>query len=223
LAPPERILQILREDYVTDALSWSELMSRHLSGSSVLKAPSFQPGRIKTRTLLMAEIVAPAVRQVGAVLKERDFSPRKVEYSGFKETIPALYVDKNRFEEVFFNLLDNAIKYAYDDPSRFHVEIVGSREGMDFLIECRDWGSGIPPGWEELIFQEGLRGPTAVDQDVQGQGLGLWIVRQIIEAHGGSVRLTRNAQPTQFTARLPGYLANRPPVEEPPGGGRGAE
>ena len=222
LGPPERMLQLLREDYVTDALSWTELMSRLLSASSVLKAPTFQPRRITTKTLLMAEIVAPAVRQVGAVLKERGFSPRRVEYSGFKE-IPALYVDKNRFEEVFFNLLDNAIKYAHDDPSQFHVEIVGSKEGMDFLIECRDWGSGIPPGWEELIFQEGLRGPTAVGQDVQGQGLGLWIVRQVIEAHSGSVRVTRNAQPTQFTIRLPGYLANRPPIEKLPGGWRGTE
>jgi signal transduction histidine kinase len=108
---------------------------------------------------------------------------------------------------VVFNLLSNAIKYAGKDPTAFRVEIEG--DAANLVIKLRDWGIGIRPGTEEIIFEEGVRGEAAAQMDVSGQGLGLWVVRVIVEAHGGEIRVTNLRFPTEFEIRLPAALRAR--------------
>jgi len=130
-------------------------------------------------------------------------------------------VDKNQFQQVFFNLLSNAIKYAaaVDD---FRVFIDGKRVLQTFDVWINDYGPGIQQGQEELIFESGYRGTAALEKNVVGQGLGLWVVRTIVQAHGGTIILTKHRNPTQFTIRLPECLQRHPlisnlcPSHEPP-------
>jgi len=65
---------------------------------------------------------------------------------------------------------------------------------------------------EDRIFEEGVRGDNAMRVHVTGQGLGLSIVRQVIERHRGTIRVTNLQLPTEFTIELPYWLASRPPV-----------
>ena len=74
-----------------------------------------------------------------------------------------------------------------------------------------DWGVGIEKGWEEAVFSHKVRAPNALKLSVTGQGIGLWVVRQIIEMHGGRVSVTRLADPTEFTITLPADLETRTP------------
>lgn len=196
-------------DYPGDIWAWSELMSRLLDSADLFR---FSPEQIRirpTETWLMSEVIAPAVNEVRLLLRERRFRANRIRYGRF-EQIPRLNIDRGLFHQVMFNLLSNAIKHAYSDPDAFEVQIDGERLGGGFVIRVRDWGPGIEEGMEEAIFQEGVRGPRAKERDVVGQGLGLWVVRRGIEAHGGTVRVTNRYQPTEFSIYLPGSLEARP-------------
>ena len=73
----------------------------------------------------------------------------------------------------------------------------------------RDKGIGIPPGMEERIFLEGVRGPNATQYDAPGDGIGLFIVREILKAHGATIRAGKSADKeyqTEFVIFLPTAL-----------------
>ena len=76
-----------------------------------------------------------------------------------------------------------------------------------FLIEFCDYGVGVTEGMNEVIFRPGFRAPNAGRSHATGQGIGLAVVRSIVIAHGGEVRLVRNRRPTRFEIRLPETLA----------------
>ena len=83
------------------------------------------------------------------------------------------------------------------------IQISGEVIEGDAVIRVRDSGIGVPPGWEHQIFQQGVRAPNASSISGPGAGLGLWVTRRIVEAHGGEVLLTSRSEPTEFTIYLP--------------------
>jgi signal transduction histidine kinase len=199
-----------RFDYAGDILSWTDLMVRVIGSA---EAYGLKEGRLRLDakpTYLMSEVVAPAVRQVRFLLEDRGFDSAGITYSNFEE-IPRLHIDRNQFQQVIFNLLSNAIKYSYNDPRQFRVEIATAVEGDYYRISCRDWGPGIAEGYEKAIFEEGVRGPSGVNRMVSGIGLGLWVVRRIVAAHGGQVVVTNLYRPTELSLFLPTSLRSSPP------------
>ncbi|MBN9118564.1 MAG: TIM barrel protein [Planctomycetes bacterium] len=194
----------LKKDYLGDVLSWCGLMQRLLKNCEIIGTEGPLPLALAP-TLLHRDVVAPAVRQCHQVLRGRKFDPAGIEYNGFIG-LPSLTVDRGAFQQVFFNLLSNSIKYAYNDPSAFSVEISAERSTRgDVLIRFRDWGIGIPEPLAERIFEEGFRGPHVV-AFYSGQGIGLAVARKAIEAHGGTIRVTQHRYPTEFTIWLPASL-----------------
>jgi signal transduction histidine kinase len=106
--------------------------------------------------------------------------------------------DRLRVEQVFTNLLTNAIKYA--PGSDVDVWVEARRERAALVVH--DEGPGIAPADQERIFRPFERAVRFIE--VSGFGLGLFIVRQIAEAHGGSVQLeSAPARGTTFTVDLP--------------------
>jgi signal transduction histidine kinase len=91
--------------------------------------------------------------------------------------------DRLRLEQVLMNLLSNACKYGRKRPIRVRVEVA---PGLARLA-VRDEGYGIAPEDQERIFQRFQRADAT--RHIQGLGLGLWICRQIAEAHGGTLRV----------------------------------
>jgi signal transduction histidine kinase len=205
--------RLFRFDYIGDILSWTDLMVRVIGSA---EAYGFKEGRLRLEpkpTYLMSEVIAPAVRQVRFLLEDKGFDPAGISYSNFEE-IPRLYIDRSQFQQVIFNLLSNAIKYAYNDPRQFRVEIVPTVEGEYYRIACRDWGPGIAEGYDRAIFEEGVRGPSGVNRMVSGIGLGLWVVRRLIAAHGGHVAVTNLYRPTEISLYLPMGLRSAPPRQK---------
>ncbi len=198
------------EDYLGDVRSLCELMKRLVTMVNVNRYAS---GHLPLHTKLLhlrADIIAPAVKQVKFMLVDRHFSIRQIHYGSFEE-IPRIHIDKNQFQQVIFNLLSNAIKHGYDDPSAFQVDIEGEHIGNEFVIRFQNLGPAIRADMREAIFDEGTRTPEAIQRHVTGQGLGLWVVRQIVKAHDGRVEATSLSMPTEFSIFLPDYLASRPP------------
>jgi two-component system sensor histidine kinase KdpD len=122
--------------------------------------------------------------------------------------LPLLEFDSVLMERVFCNLLENAAKYT---PSGSRIEIGAHNEGDRVTITVADNGPGLPPGREDKLFEKFTRGQD--ESAVAGVGLGLAIVRAIVEAHKGTVRgENRPEGGARFVITLP---AGKPPVVPP--------
>jgi two-component system sensor histidine kinase KdpD len=110
-------------------------------------------------------------------------------------------VDDVLLEQVLFNLLDNAAKYA---PAGTTIRLRASREGDYLSLQVLDEGPGIPPGDLERIFDKFYR-VQKVDHVRAGTGLGLAISRGFVEIMHGTVTAANRADRTgaAFTIKLP--------------------
>ncbi len=110
--------------------------------------------------------------------------------------------DPMRLEQVAQNLLDNALKYA---PPETIVEVSVRTDGSDALLTVTDHGIGIPANEIPTLFEPFSRAANAGQHDETGLGLGLYITRQIIEHHGGTISVESvEGKGSTFNVRLPG-------------------
>ncbi len=92
--------------------------------------------------------------------------------------------DKGKMELLFFNLMSNAVRYT---PTRGKISLKVSKEGSFVRIQISDTGIGIPEQDLSMIFEEFYRAKNARSMEREGTGLGLPIVRRIVEIYGGQV------------------------------------
>jgi len=119
--------------------------------------------------------------------------------------------DRLRVEQVLMNLMTNAIKYGASRP----IEIEAGRDGRHAWVRVGDHGPGIEAQDRERIFDRFER--AASMQHFGGLGLGLYIARQIAEAHGGTLGVESElGDGARFTLRLPLLLGVPPDAEEAP-------
>jgi len=115
------------------------------------------------------------------------------------DTLPTLLIDAARIAQVLDNLLGNAHKYAPGSP----VTVRAIDQGDSVRVEVRDSGPGIPAEHQPQLFQRFYRVQTG-NRTVRGTGLGLYICRKIVEAHGGEIGIESQAgQGTSFYFVLP--------------------
>jgi signal transduction histidine kinase len=111
-----------------------------------------------------------------------------------------VHADREALSQALWNLLDNAVKYS--GPSR--IVQVDVEQGREVSLRVRDRGPGIPASERKLVFRKFARGSAARLGNVRGTGIGLAMVRHIVEAHGG--RVTLDSEPgsgSTFTIVLP--------------------
>lgn len=116
--------------------------------------------------------------------------------------------DRARLEQIFTNLLDNALKFT---PANGLIEVSVRQEGNSVVLRVADSGQGVSPASLSAMFEPFMQGEDARGQRGGGLGLGLALVRRLTELHGGSV-LAESAgaqKGAAFTIRLP---AVTPPV-----------
>jgi two-component system sensor histidine kinase KdpD len=141
------------------------------------------------------DIVGTALSRAGKIV-----SHHKVEVH-IPETLPMLRVDPVLFEQVLFNLIDNAAKYAPEDTL---IEIRGRQDGDGLVLSVVDEGPGIPPDDIERIFDSFYRVRKG-DHVRAGTGLGLSICRGFVEAMGGTIMAANRTDRSGavFTIRMP--------------------
>ncbi|MFQ5835952.1 MAG: sensor histidine kinase, partial [bacterium] len=97
-----------------------------------------------------------------------------------------LWTDKGKMELLFSNLMSNAVKYT---PSGGKISLKVSKENSEVKIEISDTGIGIPEEDLSKIFEEFYRAENAKKVEREGTGLGLPIVKRIVETYGGKVKV----------------------------------
>ena len=129
---------------------------------------------LRSRGIEPKPLIQQAVERAAGSLGER-----RIEFD-LPDDLPQLRVDPARTEEVIINLLDNAVRYT---PAETPILIRVQSEENWLQISVIDQGPGIPPGKQDEIFEKYVRG----ESETEGTGLGLYISRKIVEAHGGRI------------------------------------
>ncbi len=110
--------------------------------------------------------------------------------------------DQNRLQQVFWNLLTNAIKFT---PKDGHVQVVLERVNSHLEIAVIDSGEGIRPEFLPHVFDRFRQADASTTRRHGGLGIGLAIVKQLVELHGGTIRVSSagHASGSTFTVSLP--------------------
>jgi signal transduction histidine kinase len=117
------------------------------------------------------------------------------------DDLPAVSADRAALTQALVNLVTNAIKYSKDEK---WIAIEARRDGGRILISVVDRGIGIPRGEQSKIFEKFFRGEDSLVHDTKGSGLGLALVRHIMEAHGGGVEVeSAPGKGSRFSLLLP--------------------
>jgi signal transduction histidine kinase/DNA-binding response OmpR family regulator len=125
-----------------------------------------------------------------------------------------LLADPARLEQILANLLNNAAKYT--EP-RGRIWLSAQRQANHVLLKVRDTGIGIPQQLLPRVFDLFIQGDRSLDRSQGGLGIGLTLVRSLVELHGGTVEVHSPGpqQGSEFVVRLP-LSAMAPPPEPPP-------
>ncbi len=170
---------------------------------------------LKTELVEISEVVMKAIEMASPLLEQRahtlavDVPKGSLRVNG----------DMTRLSQVISNLLTNAAKYT---PPGGNIFITGHQENDEVVLSVRDTGIGISPDMLPRVFDPFVQDRQALDRSEGGLGIGLAIVRSLVERHGGFV-MVRSDGPgkgSEFIVRLPATrrthgLADRRPAPDP--------
>ncbi|MDI1264553.1 MAG: sensor histidine kinase KdpD [bacterium] len=182
-------------DLLATVIDESERLNRFIA--NLLDMTKLESGAIVPNATMqdVGEIVGSALRRAGKILGSHQISLQ------LGSDLPMLRLDAVLFEQVLFNLLDNAAKYA---PPQTTISIRGTRKASQFTLEIMDEGGGIPPAELESVFDKFYRAQKG-DHVRPGTGLGLAISRGFVEAMHGTITAANRADRSGavITIRLP--------------------
>jgi PAS domain S-box-containing protein len=154
--------------------------------------------RLNNERVDMASVINAAVDSVQLAADSKDIKLRMMVDSSVRHTLG----DSRRLQQVIWNLLSNSIKFT---PSGGRVEVRLERIGSDLQVKVTDTGQGISSSVLPFVFDRFYQADVGSTRRYGGLGLGLAIVRHLIELHGGSVHVESPGEGcgTTFTFRLP--------------------
>jgi PAS domain S-box-containing protein len=146
----------------------------------MLDLDRMESGRMNMRTadVDINEVLAEAITRAAPTAVSVDFK------SDFDPRLPIVAGDRDRLIQVVSNLVNNAVKYS---PEGGTVTLTSRVEGRFALVSVTDTGLGIPPDEIGHVFERFRRVRSGAAQSIPGTGLGLTIVKQIVEMHGGKI------------------------------------
>ncbi len=179
-----------------------ETESRRLSQliNNILDFASIESGR-KTyhfERCDVREVVCETLKTFGVRLRQSGFN---IHLEGADIPLPPARIDAGAVAQSLSNLLDNAVKYS---NGKTDVTVALRRDGDWIVVAVTDQGIGIPRDEQRKIFDRFHRVSTGLVHDVKGSGLGLSIVRHIVDAHRGRVTVeSRPGEGSTFSIHLP--------------------
>ena len=200
----ERALQSERDpsayrEALADCLEESERIGEMLNTLMDISEAETGTMRLVREPIDLGGVLAEAVEVFADVADEKRITLVMNAEAGL--TVDA---DRHRLRRAFANLLDNAVKYT---PEGGRVECTARAGHEEALVEVRDTGPGIPAEDLPRIWDRLFRGDRSRSE--RGLGLGLSLVRAIVQAHGGQVAVASNSgSGTTFTVRLPAASAS---------------
>ncbi len=169
-----------QREFVTNIYQSNEKMIALVN--SLLNISRIESGRIiiDPKPTNLQPLIDGIVKDFKNMLAKRQ---QKLEVK-IEPNLPLINLDSRLIEEVFKNLISNALKYS---PDQGKVSISVTKKDRDIVCQVADHGYGIPESAKEHLFQKFFRAENAIKKDVDGNGLGLYLVKSIVESSGGKI------------------------------------
>ena len=169
--------------------------------NDLLNVTRIEEGRYLYQPVLfhITDIIDGLVTDYKDILKRKNIT---LKIQKPRQKLPRVLVDVEKITLALQNILDNAVKYT---PANGSITIsVASPSPKTITIAITDTGMGIPKKQQARVFGKFFRATNAKTVDTEGSGLGLYLVKNIIEAHGGKVAFSsQEKKGTTFTITLP--------------------
>lgn len=173
----------------------------------MLDLDRMESGRMSIRTgdVDINEVLSEAIARAGTAASTAEFK------ADLDPRLPIVAGDRDRLIQVVSNLVNNAIKYS---PEGGTVTLSSRAEGRFALVSVTDTGLGIPPDEIGHVFERFRRVRSGAAQSIPGTGLGLTIVKQIVEMHGGEIWVeSAVGLGSAFHFTIPLAAENVPPLQ----------
>ena len=130
----------------------------------------------------------------------------------YNSAVKTITCDSHRFQQMIWNLMTNAVKFT---PPNGHIKVILEQKNDSVQIIVSDTGQGISPEFLPLVFERFRQADGSSTRTHNGLGIGLAIVRHLVELHGGSIHAESDGKDkgSTFTLKLPLSLAAKTPVE----------
>lgn len=168
--------------------------------NDLLDVTRIEEGRyiFKPEFLQLEEIIQKVVKSLKGEIEKKEI---KFKLEKPKEKLPKIKMDEEKIALAFQNLLENAIIYT---PRGGKVKVSIKKLKNEVEISVKDNGIGIPKGQQKRVFSKFFRASNAMKMETRGTGLGLYITKNIIEAHGGKIWFeSEEGRGSTFYFRLP--------------------
>lgn len=200
------------EETVRDSMAVIEEEADRLTQliDNLLDASRLQAGQMKLNKadVRLDKMAARIVDTFGTQTSRHTFE------LSFVDDFPHVLGDEERLHQVLSNLISNAIKYS---PDGGQIMISGRYDQDQIYLAVTDHGIGIPAGEHTRIFDRFYRVETALSRRTQGAGLGLYLVKSVIEAHGGQIWVSSSpGKGSTFVFTLPREAEHSGPQVAPP-------
>ncbi len=117
------------------------------------------------------------------------------------QKIPYVYIDREKIRLVLQNLLENAVKYT---PENGKITLEIKKNKKNLVIRIKDNGVGIPKKDQEKLFSKFFRAENVIKMQTDGNGLGLFIAKNVVKKHGGDIECnSEEGRGTEFIIHLP--------------------
>ncbi len=169
--------------------------------NDLLNVSRIEEGRYmyKPKKADLMETIKPIIDSYEEKIKEKGLKFEKKEP---KEQLPKLKIDTEKIGMIAHNFLDNALKYTKEGKITFAIELLDKEDKVKLSVS--DTGVGIPEDQQERMFNKFFRAANVMRMETEGSGLGLFIAKNIIEAHGGNVGFTsKEGEGSTFFCTLP--------------------
>jgi signal transduction histidine kinase len=186
-----------RTEYLETIVNESERLARLVD--NVLDFSKIEQGKkiYRMKPTHLPDVIRSAARAIQYPLTQQGFALNV----SIDEALPSTPADADALEQAVLNLLSNAMKYS---KHARQIDLTCSRDNGNALIAVTDHGIGIGPQDQQQIFEKFYRVRSTDTEWVAGTGLGLTLVKHIVQAHGGSVDVRSEVgHGSTFTIRIP--------------------
>lgn len=160
--------------------------------------------RYNIKPTLLWEVIKKSIEIAIPIARKYDVPFRNIYLDSKSDKRLAINIDKDAFVSVFYNLYTNAIKYH--DPENVEKFYIGTSYWIDnnkLHLKVEDNGIGIKQKDQSKIFEKGFRSESAIRINASGYGIGLTVIKQIVEDFGGEIKISNLKNPTIFHIELP--------------------
>lgn len=187
------------EEFISKSYTTNERMIRLVN--DLLNVSRIEEGRFfyKFSPLNLVEFINGMVLDFIPLCKDKNIN---IEWKQPTGNIPLIQGDADHLRLAIQNLLDNALKYTPKNGT-ITISLAKSKTANNVVIRVKDTGVGIPAEEQERIFSKFYRGTNVIKMQTDGSGLGLFIVKNIIERHEGSISFESSDKGTTFIITLP--------------------